>query len=503
MFKDEQRYDVQCEIRQRDIRAFDSILVPAVFAETIKRTGVRLTKSPLCLVNLVWLGIGSALHATHCFASVLTMTLKLLEDQQDFGQSKIGKAKKIGNRKKGKRKKHDPRRDDPTEVSEEAFSKARHRMPISFWINLIIILGENFQHEHGALHRFRGFRILTMDGTRIDLPNYEPLRKYFGTAKNKSGTHNCQARMVMMQFPFTRLPYRYELSPLSDGEVTLALRLTAHLQSGDLVLLDAGYWSYHLLCAIAKRRAFFAIRLRKNLNLKTTKLLVPNGKDRLVRWTPKDSRGNWRKLNLPKSIDLRLVTYCVPGFRQQGIVTNVLDPKKISRDDWTRLTTDCEDTQRILLPGLFHRRWEIETTYYELKVDQGMDRHLRSHTPESIEYEVAGHVVLYMLIRILMVKAAVKHGLDPLRLSYVEAKRELEQMRASLVTATTSWAVEVLIPRLLDRIASHVVPYRPGRHYPRRKNKATTTNGCKSKSRCATKQTRCKKQSASKVMKKG
>ena len=61
-----------------------------------------------------------------------------------------------------------------------------------------------------------------------------------------------------------------------------------------------------------------------------------------------------------------------------------MSPKKISRDDWTRLTTDCEDARRKLLPGLFHRRWEIETTYHELKVDQGMDRHLCSRTVESI-----------------------------------------------------------------------------------------------------------------------
>jgi len=43
-----------------------------------------------------------------------------------------------------------------------------------------------------------------------------------------------------------------------------------------------------------------------------------------------------------------------------------------------------------------------------LKVDQGLDRHLRSHTPASIEYEVAGHVVLYLLIRWLIVEAATK-----------------------------------------------------------------------------------------------
>jgi len=138
------------------------------------------------------------------------------------------------------------------------------------------------------------------------------------------------------------------------------------------------------------------------------------------------------------------------------------------------LTTSCQDAHDKLLPGLFHRRWEIETSFSELKVVQGMEGQLRSHVPESIAYEIAGHVVLYLLVRWLMVEAAVKHGLDPLRLSFLEAYRELKLIRSSLLTATPDWASKVLLPRLLDRIAEHQVPERPGRHYPRRKKSKTS-----------------------------
>jgi hypothetical protein len=288
--------------------------------------------------------------------------------------------------------------------------------------------------------------------------------------------------MVMLQFPFTRLPYRYELSPVKEGEITLALRLVKHLQAKDLLLLDAGYWSYQLLWAIANQKACFAIRLRKGLNLKTVTRWQKDGKDRLVRWTPKDSRGKWRKLGLPRSLDLRVIEYRVPGYRTQSIVTNVLNPRKISRADWTRLTTDCGDAGRKLLPGLFHRRWEIETSYHELKVDLGMDRHLRSRTVASIQYEIAGFVVYYLLLRWLMVEAAVKHKLEPLRISFTGAKRELETIRPSLVIASPQWAARKLLPRLLDRIAQHQVPLRPGRHYPRKKKKPTVKRTPKRKS---------------------
>jgi hypothetical protein len=37
--------------------------------------------------------------------------------------------------------------------------------------------------------------------------------------------------------------------------------------------------------------------------------------------------------------------------------------------------------------------------------------------------------------------------------------------------ADAQWACEVLLPRLLDRIAEHQVPWRPGRSYPRPKDR--------------------------------
>jgi hypothetical protein len=139
-----------------------------------------------------------------------------LEDQQAFYSSELGKARRNGQRQergkagktgKGKhgKSKHCPQRDDPTRLSEEAFVKARRRMPLAFWVNLIIILGEQFQEQHRSLLTFHGDRLLAVDGTCIDMANWKRLRDYFGTAKNARGRQSVQARMVMLQFPFIRL----------------------------------------------------------------------------------------------------------------------------------------------------------------------------------------------------------------------------------------------------------------------------------------------------------
>ena len=141
---------------------------------------------------------------------------------------------------------------------------------------------------------------------------------------------------------------------------------------------------------------------------------------------PKTSRKKcaWKSLPyLPKSQTLRVIRYhdgriSVPA----PCVTNVLNPKTISREDWVRMAT-ADEAGRVLEAGLYHRCWEIETMFCELKVRQGMQRSLRSRTAEGVAFEVAGHVLLYFLTRWLIFEAAEEHGVSPLRISFTQALR--------------------------------------------------------------------------------
>lgn len=471
MFRDEPRDKLWNEIRQLDLRAFAGQLTPEVFAEAASQAGLQIGCSALNLVNLVWLGISTAMHHRHTFAFVLTTTLKLLEDQEVFSSTSVGKQKQRGKRAKrrkgrGERKsKHNPYRHDPTEITEEAFAQARQRMPLGFWVALVTILAQRFEKDHSQHLNFHGFRLLAMDGTTFTLPDVKRLCEHYGRPKNAARKRAApKARMVMLMLPGTRIPIAYEVSPLHDSELTLASRLMRQVRANDLLLMDRGFISYGMFWEIQNRQAYFGTRLKKDLRYKTIKQLGP--KDCLIEWTPKDSRRQWKQL--PRSIRLRVIRYQFPGFRASAVVTNVLDCRKLSRDDWVRIAQACDDNGK-LTPGLYHRRWEIETSFFELKVVLQTNS-LRSRTPASLEYELAGRVVYYLLIRWLIVLAAERHGLDPLRISFSDAVRELELMRSALVTSSPNWVARVLLPRLLDRIASHLVPLRPGRHYPRPKD---------------------------------
>lgn len=483
MFTDEHKVDIWAEIRQHELPAFQRLLTGDSIAEAAQRAKAKEGRGVLSVTAMAWLAVLSAVHAGRTFADILVVTLKVLSDQPGWSESKLGrqerraKNKTKKNAKSRQNSKHDPHGSSPFSISEEAFVQARQRLPLNFWAALFAVLAERFVAEQPQRTRWQGFRLLMMDGTHLALPRYKALREHFRTASNGKRTKQAkpQARMVMLALAQARMPLRYELTPWSTHEQTSAKRLLAGLEPNDLVLMDRGFWSYGLFWQVQQQGAYFAIRQRAKIPLKTRKKLGPH--DRLVTWRPSckaRGRGLISQAGLEREMTLRVIDYKVPGFRQSAVVTNVLDPHAISRDQWTRMATK-DETGRVLEAGLYHRRWEIETMFRELKVEQGLEQALRGRTPDTIAYEVAGHVLLYMLTRWLIVEAAEKHDVEPLQLSFKNAQRELDDLLPTLLVAEPSRLARVLLPRLLDRIASHRILIRPGRQFARRQDNYKST----------------------------
>jgi hypothetical protein len=469
MYTDEKRTAAQDEIRRRDQVLFAHILTPGIFIQAARLCKLQIIRSPLNLINLVWLAVSAARNPDLCFADILGLSVKTLEDDESFPGSVLAVLLGVADQPGQKKSRHDPRQGPAEPVSEAAFAKARQRMPSEFWVALFILLGEQFQTLYADVVRWRRFRLMAIDGSDILLPDWPALREHFGTANNAGGTHGGQARLVLLQFPQARLPYAYALEPIKVGEISMARQLLRGLRSNDLILLDAGFLCYGLFWQIHTQGAFFCVRVRRNLNLRIIKELSPEtgGNDVVVEWTPKDSRGNWRKEKLPKSITLRLLTYHAKGFRPMRLLTNVLDEKDVPYEQFWGLSVSEEG--EVLFKGVYNLRWEIETTYLELKVQQQLQGGLRSRTPEGIYYEVAGHILYYLLVRWLIVEAAAPAKLSPLRLSFTAALREIDEKWPAAVVASQTWLEQTLRPRLLQGLASHLVKERAGRTAPRGK----------------------------------
>ena len=76
------------------------------------------------------------------------------------------------------------------------------------------------------------------------------------------------------------------------------------------------------------------------------------------------------------------------------------------------------------LAELYRRRWQVEVNLRHLKQTMGMDV-LRCKTPEGVEKELLMFAMAYNLVCCVIYEAADRQGVQPHRISFVDALRWL------------------------------------------------------------------------------
>ncbi|MFE7841848.1 IS4 family transposase [Streptomyces sp. NPDC057474] len=256
--------------------------------------------------------------------------------------------------------------------------------------------------------RYGRWRLVAIDGTVFDTPDSEANAAHFGRPKTHR-TERCaypQVRMVALAECGTHAITAAALGPLSSSEPALARSLFGHLDEGDLLLADRGFSGLELWRAASAGGADLLWRIRSHQVLPVREEL-PDGSYLSEIVAEKDHR----KRTDPTTV--RVVEYPLqgPGFPEQDapyrLITTILDPEAASATD---------------LATLYHERWEIETALDELKAHQrGPAQVLRSRSPDGVEQEIWGHLLVHYAIRSLMHDTADAARLDTDRLSFTRS----------------------------------------------------------------------------------
>ena len=102
-----------------------------------------------------------------------------------------------------------------------------------------------------------------------------------------------------------------------------------------------------------------------------------------------------------------------PGFRTRTVtlVTTLLDVELYPLDE---------------LASLYATRWRVELYLRHLKTTMQMDV-LKCKTVEGVLKELTVYAIVYNLVRLVMVEASRRQGVDVERISFVDALRWLAQ----------------------------------------------------------------------------
>jgi hypothetical protein len=158
----------------------------------------------------------------------------------------------------------------------------------------------------------------------------------------------------------------------------------------------------------------FIMKISKSVKLTKIKgSYLPDGSFlAIIKGKIEDPAGskNGRKKWIKAEITVRVIIFQIPGFRPVRLITTILDPAVTAKE----------------IAIHYHKRWDIEISYDEIKTRQcatlrgQMPTIIRSKRPDLVEQELYAIVITYNLIRSLIYEAASKHGRDPRLISFLD-----------------------------------------------------------------------------------
>src|SRR5260370_28419772 len=296
--------------------------------------------------------------------------------------------------------------------SEEALSNARNRLGPAR-LRLLFEKTAGVLARQGTPVAFcRGRRLVSLDGTTLDVKDTEANWQEFGgpSTKGPSGAKLrgafAQVRLRARAECGTRALIAAATGACRTGEKTLARQLLPRLGPGMLLLADANFACYELWAIAAATGADLLWRAGAQLGLPAGEVLADGTYLSRLK-APRHLRRQGAE-----DITVRVIEYHIQDA--SGEVT----------ETFTLITTllDPEPAPARELAGLYHARGEIETAIGTCKTEmKGAGILLRSKTPEGAEQQVRPLLCAYPAIPDLLFAAAALARQDPLRISFVNA----------------------------------------------------------------------------------
>lgn len=262
---------------------------------------------------------------------------------------------------------------------------------------------------------YRGLRLVAFDGSTFELADDAQIEKVFGRPGGRQGRAGYpQARCVVLAECATHAILGANLGHYGSGEWALCQPLLATLGPSMLCMADRGFNGFEHW---EQARATGA------------QLLWRGAVDRRLPVEQMLADGSYLSTIGPTGVS-------VAQAKARAITVRVIDYSLLKIADaqphYRLITTLLDDAAApsMELAELYHRRWQMEAIYDELKTHLLCSRRvLRSRTPELVQQEFYGWVLMHYTVRWLLHQGAARHRMAHEDLSFTGHVQMLRQQQ--------------------------------------------------------------------------
>ncbi len=339
----------------------------------------------------------------------------------------------------------------PCSTHTGGYCRARKRLPVEMVSSLVRSTGNLISDSSARAGLWMGRPVRLVDGTTVAMPD---------TAANQAAYPQSRGQKPGLGFPICRL---VGIVCLSSGAVlnaalgrlrgkggdeqTLLRSMLDTLNPGDVLLGDAYFATYFLLCELQRRGIDgvfeqYGARRRSTDFRRGTRL---GTRDHLITLDKPCKRPSWMSQT---------------SYEQ---APDRLEVRELKAGNKVLVTTlRCtNETPKAALKALFKNRWHVELDLRNLKSTMGMEM-LSCKTPALAVKELWVYLLAHNLIRLLMVQSSLMADCLPRELSF---KHTLQLWLAW--RQYDGLEIDQSLHKLLSLIAQQRVGGRSGRIEPR------------------------------------
>ena len=274
---------------------------------------------------------------------------------------------------------------------------ARANLCYKVFKRLNLFIGRLF-YQKATYRKWKGFRVLAVDGSTIPLPNHASLRAKFSTHQfgRKKSVSKWMSRVSFLYDVLNKVVIDAQMESFNTSEATLCNQHLGFLKQQDLVLFDRYYASHYLLSVLTHKKVQFLFRMRLDSWKAVSAFVASTLNEQTVELEAYKYSKVSKKIpaNVNKKVKVRLVKHRKKNGEISVYATSLLDEQRYSRKS---------------IISLYRERWTVEEAYKLLKARLDVI-HFSGKTIQAVQQDFYANVLLISLASVLKfnIKAQLK-----------------------------------------------------------------------------------------------